>query len=155
MNPSDTRGAPSKTPGPPGARDGVVFFDSACALCHAVVGWLARSDATGKLSFVSLWAPEARELLPAVRNPGQGGACHPGAADAIALVQGGRVRFGWAAAAAVLRLLPFPHSIPGYLMALVPRPLGMAAYRYVAKRRHLWCGSAASGRDCADGAAKE
>ncbi len=114
----------------------VVLFDGDCGLCNAAVRWIARSDSAREFGYAPLGSRAAAQRLSAVSEPGPDiGVESTRRPDAVAFVQGDRVAFGWAALVAIARRLPFPRSVLGRLLALVPDAMGDALYRFVAKRR--------------------
>jgi predicted DCC family thiol-disulfide oxidoreductase YuxK len=56
---------------PPDARQPVLLYDGTCGLCHAVVRFLLRRDASGRLHFAPLQSAPAQAYLHAQNLPTQ------------------------------------------------------------------------------------
>lgn len=116
----------------------LVFFDGSCALCHRAVAFLAARDPDGRLAFASLQGAHAAALLPeplreagpegtlVLREPPDGRLSTRSRALLRAF---GYLAGPWPALSRLERL-------PG-LPALLDR-----AYRFTARRRLGWFGSA-------------
>ncbi len=110
----------------------IVFYDSACGLCHASVRFIIARDPEFLFRFASLDSPLAeRTLSPEERRTGQNGS--------VVLIENRRVLLRSDAALHILGHLSRPWR---WLAALryVPRPLRDFFYDLVARNRHRWAG---------------
>lgn len=103
-----------------------VFYDDTCPLCKGTVRWLSTPRST-PLTFAPLQSGTfADKNMPeAIRR-----------ADSIVVHQGGRWLTESRAIEEILRHTPGKQWLQ-WLMRLLPRWLKDAAYRWVARHRHL------------------
>jgi predicted DCC family thiol-disulfide oxidoreductase YuxK len=110
-----------------------LFYDGACGLCARSVAWCLRHDRRGLLRYAPLqgatWA-----ALPGAR-------AHD-TLDTVVLLDADGLHVRSDAVLRVLRLVGGIWSVAGVLGAWVPRRLRDAAYRFVARRRLGWFGTA-------------
>ena len=114
----------------------VVLFDGACTLCDGAVRFVVGHDRGGRFRFAALQSEAAAELLRG-RAPG----ATPGEPESLVLVEGTRIYTHSYAALRIARRLDGAWPLLG-ILALVPRPVRDAVYRYVARRRYRWFGRA-------------
>ncbi|MCS6798587.1 MAG: thiol-disulfide oxidoreductase DCC family protein [Myxococcota bacterium] len=112
----------------------VILFDGVCALCDGLVRFVVRRDPVGRFRFAPLQSRAARDLLEAL---GHRAPADPPAS--VMLVENGRVYEASDAALRIARSLRGPWRAL-WILALVPRPLRDAVYRFVAARRYRWFG---------------
>lgn len=105
-----------------------VLYDGDCGLCRWSADRLRRRDRHGRLRFVALQAPEARDLLPGLSDHARFASWH-------VLDRAGDVRSAGAAVPVVLRLLPGGRPLAA-VAARFPRATERA-YRVIADRRDL------------------
>ena len=120
---TDTRGQASE----PRA---TLLYDAPCGLCHASVRWLRERDHGDRLQFVPLDSVEGVELLRAF-------GFEPEHVESVVLIHG---ECAWQRSDAMLeslRLLGGPWSL-AVAARIIPRVVRDAAYRLVARHRHVW-----------------
>jgi predicted DCC family thiol-disulfide oxidoreductase YuxK len=117
-----------------GAARPVVLFDGACNLCNGAVRFVTRHDRAGRFDFAALQSEPGARLLRE-RRPGVA----VGDPETLVLIEGARVYTHSDAALRIARGLDGAWPLLG-LLALVPRFIRDAAYRFVARRRHRWFG---------------
>jgi predicted DCC family thiol-disulfide oxidoreductase YuxK len=111
----------------------ILFFDGACGLCARSVAWCLAHDPGGRLRY----APLQGATYAALPHPGR-----PAELDTVVLLEDGRL---WLRSDAVLRVLAYAGggwAALGTVAGWVPRPLREVAYRFVARRRLGWFGTA-------------
>ncbi len=112
----------------------VVLFDGICNLCNGAVRFVARHDRARRFEFAALQSETGARLLRERR---------PGFAldqlETLVLIEGTRVYTHSDAALRIARGLDGAWPLLG-LLALVPRVIRDAAYRFVARRRYRWFG---------------
>jgi predicted DCC family thiol-disulfide oxidoreductase YuxK len=116
----------------------VVLFDGVCNLCHGAVRFVTRHDRAGHFDFMPLQSETGARLL---RERLQG--TPMGELETLVLIEGARVYTHSDAALRIARSLDGAWPLVG-LLALVPRLIRDAAYRYVARRRYRWFGRVAA-----------
>jgi predicted DCC family thiol-disulfide oxidoreductase YuxK len=124
-------GAMSDSPG-----DGhpVVLFDGVCNLCDAAVTFLIDRDPEGRLRFASLQSAAGRRVLAeAGMRPEEGDP------RSIVFVEKGRPYAQSTALLRIVRHLRAPWPLLAVL-AVLPRPVRDALYRFGAARRYRWFG---------------
>ena len=118
----------------PGSPPSIVLFDGVCNLCSGSVQFLLKRDREGRLRFASLQSDAGRRLMAEHGLPVD-------SLSSVLLVEDGRV---WRESSAALRIA---RHLPGAwkllrVLALVPRPLRDAVYRWIARNRYRWFGKA-------------
>jgi predicted DCC family thiol-disulfide oxidoreductase YuxK len=118
----------------------VVMFDGVCNLCNGAVRFVIDRDPAGVFRFAALQSDAGRALLARL-----GVQLAPGDPETIVLVEGGRVYERSDAAVRIARRLAGPWRLFA-LLAIVPRRLRDAVYRFVARHRYRWFGRTAECR---------
>ena len=114
----------------------LILFDGNCHLCHGVVQFLARRDRAGLFQY----APLAGET--AQRECRRLGIEMPtGTPDTIVVIAGSQAWIRSDAVIEIARRLPWPWRAAA-VARVVPRPLRDAVYRWVARNRIRWFGTA-------------
>jgi predicted DCC family thiol-disulfide oxidoreductase YuxK len=106
----------------------IVVFDGVCVLCAASIRFILRHDRAGRFRFVVAQSALGQALY---RHYGLPAADF----DTVLVIDGGCLHTKLDAAAAVLRRLPMPWPLLGFVRWLPDR-----AYDLVAKRRYRWFG---------------
>jgi predicted DCC family thiol-disulfide oxidoreductase YuxK len=112
----------------------VVLYDGACNLCNGAVRFVTRHDRAGSFDFAALQSETGARLL---RERGHGTAL--GEPEALVLIEGTQIYTHSDAFLRIARGLDGAWPLLG-LLALVPRVIRDAAYRFVARRRYQWFG---------------
>lgn len=115
----------------------VIVFDGVCVLCNGWVGFLLRRDRCGRYRYAAMQTDAGRALLDAhgldPDDPGSFLLIEHDDADAPRVsMNSDAVRRVLVGLGGIWRLA---HAI-----ALVPRPLRDAAYRWLARNRYRWFG---------------
>lgn len=113
----------------------VLFYDGECGLCTGSVRWFLERDRHARLRFAPLQGQTFSELA----DPGK-----PLGLDTIVLIDSAGLHVR---SQAVLRgacAIGGPWSILARAALVVPRPIRDALYRFIAKRRIAWFGTAAT-----------
>jgi predicted DCC family thiol-disulfide oxidoreductase YuxK len=116
----------------------VVLFDGVCNLCNGAVRFVTRHDRARRFDFAALQSETGARLL---RERLQG--TPMGELETLVLIERARVYTHSDAALRIARSLDGAWPLVG-LLALVPRLIRDAAYRYVARRRYRWFGRVAA-----------
>jgi predicted DCC family thiol-disulfide oxidoreductase YuxK len=116
----------------------VVLFDGVCNLCTGAVRFVKRHDRAGHFDLTALQSEAGARLLRE-RCPGAA----VGDLETLVLVEGTQVYTHSDAALRIARSLDGAWPLLG-LLALVPRVIRDAAYRFVARRRYRWFGRVAA-----------
>lgn len=111
----------------------VLFFDGSCGLCARSVAWCLAHDRHAKLRY----APLQGETYAALTLPDR-----PRDLDTVVLLENGRLHTRSDAVLRVLAIVGGPWAALAAAALIVPRPLREWAYRYVARRRLGWFGTA-------------
>ena len=111
----------------------ILFFDGSCGLCARSVAWCLAHDRRARLKY----APLQGATYAALALPDR-----PRDLDTVVLLEHGRLLVRSDAVLRVLVVVGGPWAVLGLLGHAVPRPLREWAYRYVARRRLGWFGSA-------------
>jgi predicted DCC family thiol-disulfide oxidoreductase YuxK len=113
----------------------IVLFDGVCNLCNRTVNFVIDRDPRGRFRFAALQSDAARKLLHAhgrtLANP----------PSSILLLENGRWYEESAAALRIARGLRGLWKL-AFAAIAVPRPLRDALYRFIARRRYRWFGTA-------------
>lgn len=112
----------------------LVLFDGDCGLCHGAVRFIARRDPKGRFRFAPLESPLGERLL---RPRG----LDPTTLESLVLVEGPksddpRLSFRSEAVARIGRRLSGILGPLSGLLGILPRSLGDATYRIIARLRH-------------------
>lgn len=115
----------------------VIVFDGVCVLCNGWVGFLLRRDRCGRYRYAAMQTDAGRALLDAHGlDPDDPGSFllieHDDAHAPRVSMNSDAVRRVLVGLGGIWRLA---HAI-----ALVPRPLRDAAYRWLARNRYRWFG---------------
>jgi predicted DCC family thiol-disulfide oxidoreductase YuxK len=116
----------------------VVLFDGVCNLCNGAVRLVTRHDRARRFDFAALQSETGARLL---RERLRG--TPMGELETLVLIEGARVYTHSDAALRIARRLDGAWPLVG-LLALVPRLIRDAVYRYVARRRYRWFGRVAA-----------
>ena len=106
----------------------IVVFDGVCVLCASSIRFILRYDRAARFRFLVAQSPLGQALY---RHYGLPAADF----DTVLVIDGGRLHTRLDAVAAVLRRLPMPWPLLGFVRWLPDR-----AYDLVAKRRYRWFG---------------
>ncbi len=111
----------------------ILIYDGTCNLCNATVDFLLRFDREGAVRLAASQSASGAKLIGR----------HPGAAsvdETVLLVLSGTVYTRSDAIQMVLRFLPQPWPLLGFLLRIVPRPVRDKVYDLVSRNRHRWFG---------------
>lgn len=111
----------------------ILFYDGACGLCAKSVQWCLDHDRRAQLRFAPLQGPTYAALALAAK---------PTDLDTVVLFDEGRLHVRSDAVLRLLRHIGGGWSVLAALGRVVPRFLRDAAYRFIARRRHAWFGTA-------------
>lgn len=111
----------------------ILFFDGSCGLCARSVAWCLAHDRLGRLKY----SPLQGETYAALALPDR-----PRDLDTVVLLENGRLFTRSDAVLRVLAIVGGPWAALAAAALMVPRPLREWAYRYVARRRLGWFGTA-------------
>src|SRR5580693_3210477 len=112
----------------------IVLFDGVCNLCNGSVNFIIDRDPRGTFRFAALQSDAARRTLE-----GLGRSIPDGDPDSIVVVEGGRLYERSGAALRIARHMRGAWPLLAGL-AVIPRPLRDALYRWLAARRYRWFG---------------
>lgn len=115
----------------------VLFYDGECGLCARSVAWCLAHDRHLRLRY----APLQGETYAALSVSGK-----PRDLDTVVLLDEGRLLVRTDAVLRVFGIIGGTWAMLGAAGRLVPRPLREWAYRYVARHRIGWFGTADSCR---------
>lgn len=116
----------------------IVLFDGVCTLCDGAVQFIIDRDPAAQFQFASLQSDTGRRLAAEHGVDGS-------ALDTLVVIDGGRA-FVWSGAVIqIARRMGRPWSW-ATVLAVVPRPVRDAAYRFVARHRIQWFGQRAECR---------
>jgi predicted DCC family thiol-disulfide oxidoreductase YuxK len=113
---------PHRAPSP-----AVVLYDGDCPLCQRTVRFARQRDRRGRLRFLALQSPQARDLLARHGIP-------PGDLDSVVLVEADRLSLRSTAVLRLCRHLSMPWPLAACAL-LLPRWLRDRCYDFVARRR--------------------
>jgi predicted DCC family thiol-disulfide oxidoreductase YuxK len=110
----------------------IALFDGVCNLCSGSVQFILKRDRQGSLRFASLQSGVGQHLLTEH-------GLDPDALSSVVLIDDGRA---WQESAAALRIAS---HLPGAwkllrALAVIPRPVRDAVYRWIARNRYRWFG---------------
>lgn len=111
----------------------ILFYDGECGMCARSVRWALKHDRLGELKFSPL---QGDTYLSRVSNE------RPESLESLVLADASGV---FTHSTAVLRMLFHLGGVWRTMSSLgkiIPRPIRDAMYRFVAKRRMLWFGTA-------------
>jgi len=114
----------------------ILIYDGVCHLCDGLVRFVIERDPEARFRFAPRQSAAGRAILERFGTS-------PEKLDAVALVEGDRIRIESDAALRVLTLLGGPWRLLS-AFRVVPAPLRDAAYRFVARRRYGWFGRSES-----------
>ena len=115
-----------------------ILYDGTCRLCAGSKARLERWRTAPAMRFVTLQSPEARALVPGMKEEEYFGAMH--------VVEGGRVYSAHEAWFRILRLAPLWTAWFGWV---TPRLLARPLYAWVARNRFRWFGRTCDEGGCA------
>jgi predicted DCC family thiol-disulfide oxidoreductase YuxK len=116
-------------------REPIVFYDGSCGLCHGFVQFMVRRDHAGVIRFAALQGDTAARQIPAYLG-----------SDLESVVyrdESGAVYSHSAAALRAIARLGGPWRL-AKLLLVIPHGLRDLVYRYVARHRYGWFGTADS-----------
>ena len=114
----------------------ILVYDGVCHLCDGLVRFLIERDPGARFRFAPRQSAAGRALLARF-------GLAPETLDAVALVEGDRIRIESDATLRVLSLLGGPWRLLA-AFRVVPAPLRDIVYRYVARHRYGWFGQSES-----------
>jgi predicted DCC family thiol-disulfide oxidoreductase YuxK len=123
---------------PRGSAPQIVLYDATCRLCVGSKARLERWKTSSALRFVPLQSPEARALVPGMKEEEYLGAMH--------VVEGGRVYSAHEAWFRLMRLAPLWLA---WVAWGTPRFLARPLYAWIARRRYRWFGRVCEEGTCA------
>lgn len=119
---------PDPAEGPP-----VILFDGLCNLCNASVVFVLQWERRPEFNFASIQSETGQELLRRYGLPA-------GYAEAVLLIQDGKIFSGSTAALKIGQTLKFPWSFLAALGLIFPVMLRDWVYRQIARHRYQWFG---------------
>lgn len=111
----------------------IVLFDGICNLCNASVVFILQRERRPEFKFTSIQSEAGRSLLTWCGLP-------PHYAEAVILIDNGKVYTGSTAALKIGQTLKFPWSFFAALGLAVPKVLRDWVYNHIAKHRYAWFG---------------
>lgn len=128
----------------------VVLFDGTCNFCDGAVHFVMDHERGRTLRFAAIQSDAGGALLDSTATAAHArvlrcGASGAGDPDTMIVVEGNRLYTHSTAALRIARYLRWPWRALRVL-ALVPRPLRDAVYRWFASNRYRWFGKSASCR---------
>ena len=114
-----------------------VLYDATCVLCARSKARLQTWPTAGRMRFVALQSPEARELVPGLPEEQFMGAMH--------VVEEGRVYSGADAWFRIMRLSPLWLA---WISWIAPRFLAGPIYAFIARNRYHWFGRTCDSGSC-------
>jgi predicted DCC family thiol-disulfide oxidoreductase YuxK len=111
----------------------IILFDGVCNLCNASVIFILNQEKSPIFKFASIQSEAGRELLDWCGLPSD-------YAEAVILIDGGKVYPGSTAALKTGQVLKFPWSVLSYAGFIVPRVVRDRVYNQIAKHRYQWFG---------------
>ena len=118
----------------------IVLFDGVCNLCNGAVNFIIDRDPRGTFRFAALQSDAGRRTLE-----GLGRSIPDGAPGSIVVVDDGRLYERSGAVLCIARHMRGAWPLLAGL-AVIPRPLRDALYRWLAARRYRWFGKSDSCR---------
>lgn len=115
-----------------------ILYDGTCRLCAGSKSRLERWKTAPAMRFVPLQSPEARTLVPGMREADYFGAMH--------VVGEGRVHSAHEAWFRIMRLAPLRTA---WLAWITPRVVARPLYAWVARNRYRWFGRTCEEGGCA------
>lgn len=116
----------------PAASSPVLLYDGVCNLCHGAVQWILKRDRRQRFRFAALQSQAGREALA-------GAGFHGPPPESVVVIANGQVYQQSAAALQAAKALGFPWALL-MALAIVPRPIRDAVYRWIARHRYRWFG---------------
>ncbi|HON17963.1 MAG TPA: DCC1-like thiol-disulfide oxidoreductase family protein [Salinivirgaceae bacterium] len=110
----------------------ILFYDSHCNLCHAVVNFIKKRCPTDRLSIVALDSQMATEILSAFSGDAK-------KIDSVVVLKNSRLYLKSSAMVEVLKLMPMPWKIL-VVTGIVPRFVRDRIYDFIAENRYRWFG---------------
>lgn len=111
----------------------ILFYDGDCGLCARSVAWCLAHDRRAKLRYAPLQGATYAALDVTDR---------PRDLDTVVLLENGRLLTRSDASLRVLAIIGGPWAALAGAALVVPRPLREWGYRYIARRRIGWFGTA-------------
>ena len=117
----------------PATQQKIILFDGVCNLCNRSVIFILKRERKPIFRFASIQSAAGQELLKWCGLPAD-------YAQAVVLVDNGKIFFGSAAALKIGQTLQFPWSFLSYAGWIVPKFIRDWAYGQIAKHRYQWFG---------------
>lgn len=111
----------------------IVLFDGLCNLCNASVVFILQRERRPEFKFASIQSQTGQKLLSECGLPAD-------YAEAVLLIQDGKISCGSTAALNIGRMLKFPWSFLAALGYIFPKVLRDWVYQQIAKHRYQWFG---------------
>lgn len=111
----------------------IILFDGVCNLCNGSVVFILQWERRPKFKFASIQSETGKQLLAGYGLP-------PDYAEAVLLIDDGKLYSASTAALKIGQSLRFPWSLLSFAGFLVPRFLRNWVYYQVAKHRYRWFG---------------
>eukprot|EP01013_Petalomonas_cantuscygni_P024721 TRINITY_DN46410_c0_g1_i1.p1 TRINITY_DN46410_c0_g1~~TRINITY_DN46410_c0_g1_i1.p1 ORF type:complete len:155 (+),score=13.51 TRINITY_DN46410_c0_g1_i1:280-744(+) len=112
----------------------LILYDGVCVFCRWWVSLLLKWDRDGVIYFGSAQSPLGQRVFAKYFHP-KGITFQ----ESIGVVMDGQPYVRSTAIAVILKALPMPYSLLGYMLLCFPRPVRDLGYRGVARiRYHLW-----------------
>jgi len=112
----------------------IVLYDTECVLCSRLVRFIVERDPEGKIRFASLQSSEVANALAACSCCNALG----GMPESLVVIDEGRIYTHSSAALRVVRRLTRWRA--AYALAIMPKALRDAAYRFISRNRYRWFG---------------
>jgi predicted DCC family thiol-disulfide oxidoreductase YuxK len=107
----------------------VILFDGVCNLCNASVVFVLQHEQQADFNFASIQSETGKDLLNWSDLP-------PDYAEAVILIDKGKIYSGCTAALKIGQTLKFPWSFVSYAGFIVPKFLRDWVYSQIAKHRY-------------------
>ncbi len=111
----------------------IILFDGGCNLCNGSVIFILAQERKPIFRFASIQSKAGQELLKWCGLPAD-------YAEAVLLVDNGKIFFGSTAALKIGQTLKFPWSFVSYLGFVFPKSIRDWVYNQIAKHRYQWFG---------------
>jgi predicted DCC family thiol-disulfide oxidoreductase YuxK len=111
------------------AEQGVILFDGVCNLCNASIVFVLQHERGPVFKFASIQSTTGRVLLTWWGLP-------PDYAQAVILIDKGKIYFGSTAALKIGQTLRFPWSFLSYTGFVVPKFIRDWVYNQIARHRY-------------------
>ena len=111
----------------------IILFDGVCNLCNSSIIFILQHERGPVFKFASIQSEAGKEMLQWCRLPDE-------YAEAVVLIDEGKLYLGSTAALKIGQTLKLPWSLLSRVGFVIPKFLRDWAYRQIAKHRYQWFG---------------